>query len=287
MKYAFIGAHRQRFSVSKLCRLLAVSRSGFHAWLQRPVSARVRANQELLGYIRRVHIEHREAYGAVKTWHALQAQGIGCGKHRVRRLRRAAGLVATRTRRQRLTVEHHKSAAPAPDLLARRFSSPLPNRIWAGDMTFIRTREGWLHLAVLLDLFSRKVVGWAMDHRPGQILHLAALQMALQHRCPLPGLIHHTDRGPQYNTPAYRSLLDAHGVRASMNGRKVPQDNAVAESFFSNLKNELIHHCVFHSRDEARAAIFSYIELFYNRKRIHQSLGYRTPEQVEREWQGA
>ena len=163
----------------------------------------------------------------------------------------------------------------------RRFAAPSPDRIWAGDMTFIRTREGWLHLAVLLDLFSRKVVGWAMDQRPGQVLHLGALQMALAQRRPQPGLIHHTDRGPQYNTPAYRKVLQEHGVRASMNGRKVPQDNAVAESFFSNLKNELIHHCDFRSRDEARAAIFDYIELFYNRKRIHQSLGYCTPEQVE------
>jgi putative transposase len=287
VKYGFIRDHRKRFSVSTLCRLLAVSRSGFHAWLNRPVSARVRANQELLVHIRRVHIEHREAYGAVKTWHALRAQGIGCGKHRVRCLRNAAGIAAKRTRRQRITVEHHKAAAPAPDLVVRRFSSSLPNRIWSGDMTFIRTREGWLHLAVLLDLFSRMVVGWAMDSRPGQVLHLGALQMALQQRRPQPGLIHHTDRGPQYNSSAYRSLLDEHGAKASMNGRKVPQDNAVAESFFSTLKNELIHHCDFRSRDEARAAIFSYIELFYNRKRIHQSLGYRTPEQVEREWQGA
>lgn len=154
-------------------------------------------------------------------------------------------------------------------------------------MTFIRTREGWLHLAVLLDLYSRKVVGWAMDQRPGQVLHLGALQMALAQRQPSPGLIHHTDRGPQYNTPAYRTLLQAHGLRASMNGRKVPQDNAVAESFFSNLKNELIHHCEFHTQDAARAAIFDCIELFYNRQRIHQTLGYRTPEQIERQWRGA
>ena len=154
-------------------------------------------------------------------------------------------------------------------------------------MTFIRTREGWLHLAVLLDLFSRQVVGWAMDDRPGQLLHIGALRMALQQRRPAAGLIHHTDRGVQYNSSAYREVLAANGILASMNGRKVPQDNAVAESFFSNLKNELIHHCDFRTRDEARTAIFDYIELFYNRKRIHQSLGYRTPEQVEREWRGA
>ena len=283
MKYGFIREHRKQFPVARLCRQLAVSRSGFHAWLGRAVSARCLADQKLLVDIRRVHLEHRQVYGGVKIWRTLNERGIACGKHRVARLRRQAGIEARRAQRQRLTIEHHKTAAPAPDLLVRCFAAPSPNRIWAGDMTFIRTREGWLHLAILLDLFSRKVVGWAMDHRPGQVLHLGALQMALAQRRPQSGLIHHTDRGPQYNTPAYRELLLQHGLRASMNGRKVPQDNAVAESFFSTLKNELIHHCDFRSRDEARAAIFDYIELFYNRKRIHQSLGYRTPEQIERQ----
>jgi len=287
VRYAFIRDHRQWFSVSRLCALLRVSKSGFHAWLKRPVCARLQADRTLLIEIRRIHVEHRQAYGSVKTWRTLKARGIACGKHRVARLRRQHGIEAMRRQRQRLTVEHHKTAAPAPDLLGRRFQAPIPNRVWSGDMTFIRTREGWLHLAVLLDLFSRRVVGWAMDHRPGQVLHVGALTMALQHRRPAPGLIHHTDRGPQYSSSAYREVLAAHGMVASMNGRKVPQDNAVAESFFSNLKNELIHHCDFKTRDEARAAIFDYIELFYNRKRIHQSLGYRTPEQVEREWSGA
>ena len=287
MRYAFIREHRRCFAVARLCALLRVSRSGFHAWLKRPVSARVLADHQLLIEIRRVHLEHREVYGGVKTWRALNACGIGCGKHRVARLRREHGIEARRRRRQRLTIEHHKLAAPAPDRLAGCFCVPWPNRVWAGDMTFIRTREGWLHLAVLLDLFSRQVVGWAMDDRPGQLLHIGALRMALQQRRPAAGLIHHTDRGVQYNSSAYREVLAANGILASMNGRKVPQDNAVAESFFSNLKNELIHHCDFRTRDEARTAIFDYIELFYNRKRIHQSLGYRTPEQVEREWRGA
>jgi transposase InsO family protein len=287
VKYGFIRDHRERFPVARLCRVLAVSRSGFHAWVNRPVSVRCLTDQKLLVDIRRVHLEHRSAYGGVKTWIALNERGIVCGKHRVARLRREAGIEPRRTQRQRTTVEYHKTAAPAPDLLVRRFAAPWPDRVWAGDMTFIRTREGWLHLAVLLDLYSRKVVGWAMDQRPGQILHLGALKMALAQRRPEPGLIHHTDRGPQYSTSAYRGLLQTHGLRPSMNGRKVPQDNAVAESFFSNLKNELIHHCDFRSRDEARMAIFDYIEIFYNRKRIHQSLGYRTPEQIETQWRGA
>ena len=287
MKYAFIREQRSRYAIARLCELLRVSRSGYHAWLTRPESARASADRELTIEIRRVHVEHREAYGSVKTWRTLNARGIPCGKHRVARLRREHHIEAKRHSRQRLTVEHHKTAPPAPDLLLGRFHAPQPNRVWAGDMTFIRTREGWLHLAVLLDLYSRKVVGWAMDQQPGQQLHVGALKMALEHREPAAGLIHHTDRGPQYNTGAYRQLLADYGVCASMNGRKVPQDNAVAESFFSNLKNEVIHHCDFRTRDEARAVIFDYIEAFYNRKRIHQSLGYRTPEQVEREWLSA
>jgi putative transposase len=287
VKYAFIRNHSQRFSVSGLCRVLRVSRSGYHAWRTRPASVHSQTDQRLLIEIRRIHLEHRSAYGGVKTWHALNQRGIVCGKHRVARLRREGGIEARRAQRARMTVEHHKTAAPAPDLLQRHFSAAALNRVWAGDLTFIRTREGWLHLAVLLDLCSHKVVGWAMDQRPGQAVHLGALNMALAHRRPSAGLIHHTDRSSQYNTPAYRALLASHGAKASMNGRKVPQDNAVAESFFSTLKNELIHHEDFRSRDEARSAIFGYIELFYNRKRIHQSLGYRTPEQVEREWRGA
>jgi transposase InsO family protein len=154
-------------------------------------------------------------------------------------------------------------------------------------MTFIRTREGWLYLAMLLDLFSRRVVGWAMGTKPDHVLCLDALNMACEHRRPEAGLIHHTDRGATYSARAYRARIDQVGARASMSGRKSAYDNAVAESFFSNLKNEWLHHFSFKSRDEARSAIFDYIELFYNRKRIHQSLGYRTPAQVEQDWECA
>ncbi len=287
MKYAFIRDHRHQFPLKRLCATLGVSRSGYHAWLIRPVCARHQSNEQLLIDIRRVHLEHRQVYGALKTWRALNQRGIQAGKHQVARLRRENGIEAQRRQRQRLTVEHHKTAAPAPDLLVRQFNAPRPNRIWSGDMTFIRTREGWLHLAVLLDLFSRRVVGWATDERPGQAVHLGALTMALQRRRPAPGLIHHTDRGPQYNSRVYREVMASYGIVPSMNGRKVPQDNAVAESFFSNLKNELVHHCDFKTRDQATAVIGEYIERFYNRKRIHQSLGYRTPEQFEREYRRA
>lgn len=287
MKYAFIAANCRQHGVALLCDTLGVSRTGYYDWRDRKASKRARANESLLIDIRRLHVEYRENYGGVKTWKALNSAGIACGKHRVARLRREHGIEAKRRRRHRLTVEHHKTAAPAPDLVVRQFAAPRPDRIWVGDMTFIRTREGWLHLVVLVDLFSRRVVGWAMDSRAGQEVHLSALRMALAQRQPGKGLIHHTDRGVQYRGNEYRELLAASGLIASMNGRKVPQDNAVAESFFSNLKNELVHHCDFRTRDDARSAIFEYIELFYNRKRIHQSMGYRTPVQVETEWRAS
>ena len=287
MKYAFMHEHIRQFSVTAMSRVLKVSRSGFYDWLSRPLSQRRQADVLLLSDIRRVHLEHRQAYGAIKTWRALNEAGITCGKHRVAHLRREAGILAKREVRFRVTVEHHQTPQAAPDLLDRQFLAPAPDRIWVGDMTFIRTREGWLYLAILLDLFSRRVVGWSMGAKPDHTLCLDALGMACEQRRPEAGLIHHTDRGATYSARGYRDRMAEAGIRASMSGRKSAYDNAVAESFFSNLKNELVHHFSFRTRDEARSAIFDYIELFYNRKRIHQSLGYRTPAQVEREWQGA
>lgn len=287
MKYAFMGEHLRQFSVSAMSRVLKVSRSGFYDWCSRVPSARHEANSTLLSAIRQIHLSHRQAYGALKTWRALNEAGIPCGKHRVARLRREAGILAKREARFRVTVEHHQTPQAAPDLLERKFLAPAPNHVWVGDMTFIRTREGWLYLAILLDLFSRRVVGWSMGAKPDHTLCLDALGMACERRRPAAGLIHHTDRGATYSARGYGERMAEAGIRPSMSGRKSAYDNAVAESFFSNLKNELIHHFSFSTRDEARSAIFDYIELFYNRKRIHQSLGYRTPAQVEREWQGA
>lgn len=287
MRYAFIEQHQGRFKIAALCRGLKVSRSGFYDWQSRAPSAHTQEDIRLLAEIQRVHREHREASGAFKTWRVLNREGIACGKHRVARLRRQNGIEARRKRRFRVTAEHHHTASPAPDLVKRQFHAPAPNRAWVGDMTFIRTREGWLYLAVLLDLFSRRVIGWAMGTQPNQTLAGSALEMALQRRRPPPGLVHHTDQGAVYAARAYRDRLAVAHALPSMGGKKSAYDNAVAESFFSNLKNEIVHHCDFMSRDHARAAIFDYIELYYNRKRLHQTLGYRTPEEVEREWQGA
>jgi transposase InsO family protein len=266
-----------------LCEVLKVSRSGYYDWRDRRPSAHAHEDAQLLCRIRELHRENREAYGAVKTWRTLNRQGVRCGKHRVARLRRANGIEALRKRRFRVTVEHHHTPNPVIDLVQRRFSAPAPDRIWVGDMTFVRTRTGLLCLAVLLDLYARRVVGWSMSDRPDLPLVLGALRMALGRR-PAPGLIHHTDRGVIYSATGYREVMQRHRLVPSMGAKGSAYDNAVAESFFSNLKNELVHHHDFASREHARAAIFDYIEVFYNRARIHQTLGYRTPDEVEKQW---
>ncbi len=271
-------------NVAAMCRALQVSRSGYYAWVarQRTPSNKQLADTQLLQHINAVHTKFRQAYGAVKTWQHLNKTGIACGKHRVARLRAEAGIEAKRKARFRVTVEHHKMPAPAPDLINRAFTKAAPNQAWVGDMTFIRTRQGWLHLAVLLDLYSRKVVGWSMGNKADTVLHQAALSMAITQRQPKAGLIHHTDRGSVYHAAPYRAQLVSSQILQSMNGKKTAYDNAVAESFFSNLKNEWVHHHDFKTREEASLAIFDYIECFYNSQRIHQTLNYQTPNEVEK-----
>jgi len=283
VKYAFIRKHENEFRVAHMCSMLQVSRSGYYHWVERPESNRSLADRELLVHIRRVHLQSRRAYGAVKTWCELRSQGIACGKHRVARLRKRDGIEAQRKRRFRLTVQNRNTAPPAPNLVRRNFIAAQPNCVWVGDMTFIRTRAGFLYLAVLLDLFARKVVGWSMHERPNLEVALRALDMALERRRPTPGLVHHTDQGALYSAYDYRQRMRAHGIVASMSARGNCYDNAVAESFFSNLKNELAHHCDFPTRESARAAIFDYIEIFYNRQRRHQTLGYLSPLQFEQQ----
>ena len=281
MKYAFIRAHDQEFHLCRMCRVLGVSRSGYYAWRDRPLSRRAQANHRLVDEIRRAHAAARGVYGAVKTWQQLRAQGIVCGEHRVARLRRLHGIEATRRRRFKVTTHSRRGHGVTPDLVQRGFTAPAPNRVWVGDVTCVATREGWLYVAVLLDLYSRKVVGWAMSERINTALVLQALHMAIVARRPSPGLIHHTDRGAIYAAEAYRALLVARGIAASMGRTGDCYDNAVAESFFSTVKNELTAEQDYPSRRDAQTALFEYIEAFYNRQRIHQTLGYRTPQHIE------
>ncbi|MEQ1756037.1 MAG: IS3 family transposase [Micropepsaceae bacterium] len=282
MKYAFIRNNRRRFRLTRMCSALGVSRSGYYEWLGRPESHRVAADRRLLEQLRVLHRQSREAYGALKSWHVLQGRGVACGKHRIARLRRQNGIEALRKRRFRVTVEHHKRAPAAPNTLDRQFAVVQPDRVWAGDMTVVPTGTGWLHLAVILDLYSRRVVGWAMGNQRGQALAIHALQMAIEQRSPAPGLLHHSDQGSAYTGADYHALLGKIGAETSMSRKGNCYDNAVVESFFSNLKNELTHHRHFFSREEARAAIFDYIELFYNRHRAHATLQYQSPVEYER-----
>lgn len=268
-------------AVTRLCTVLGVSRSGYYAWRCRPTSARTRANARLLEQMQQLHQQTKERYGAVKLWRALLASGVACGRHRVARLRRQHGLIARRIRRFRVVIERHQFAPPAPNRLQQVFAAPASNRIWVGDLTAIATRAGWLYLAVLLDLYSRRVIGWAMSAKPDQQVVLQALRMALVSRCPQSGLIHHTDQGALYTSVAYQRLLAETGVVASMSRKGNCYDNAVVESFFSTLKNELVHERDYYTRDQARAEVFEFIEVFYNRQRLHQTLGYLSPMQFE------
>jgi len=281
MKYQFIAAHQAEYRLTRLCQTLGVSRSGYYAWRHRPASARAIANTRLLTRMQQLHRQTKERYGAVKLWRALLASGVVCGRHRVARLRRVHGLEARRTRRFRLGIEQHQFAPPAPNRLQQVFVAPAANRIWAGDLTAIATRAGWVYLAVILDLYSRRVIGWAMSPRPDQYVALTALQMALTHRRPRPGLIHHTDQGATYTSAAYQRRLVQTGLVASMSRKGNCYDNAVVESFFSTLKNDLVHEQDYHTREEAQAEVFEFIEVFYNRQRLHQTLGYVSPVQFE------
>lgn len=217
----------------------------------------------------------------MKTWKALRAEGECCGHNRVARIRREAGIEAKRKQRFRRSATGRNSEPAAPNLLQRDFRVEKPNQVWVSDTTFISTRVGWLYLAIVIDLYSRLVVGWSMSQRNDQKLVCDALKMAVEWRNPQAGLIHHSDQGIQYACSTYRELLDSHGIIQSMSRKGNCLDNAVAESFFSNLKNELVYHRVFENQDEARSAIFDYIEVFYNRQRIHQYLDYKNPEQFE------
>jgi putative transposase len=277
VKYAFMQANREEFELKGMCRVLEVSRSGYYDWSKREESKRSQQDRVLLKEIRQVHQDSKEAYGATKTWQVLKQSGTQGGKHRVARLRRQAGIEARRRRKFRLAYKARNMAPAAPNLLRWPFKADHPDQIWVTDVTFIPTRSGWLYLAVMIDLYSRLVVGWSMKDRPNQELVNEALMMAVAQRRPKPGLIHHSDQGILYSSGSYLTLLKTYGMLRSMSGKGNCYDNAVAESFFSSLKNEIVHHRNYQTRDEARTEIFEYMELFYNRKRLHQSLNYQTP----------
>lgn len=284
MRFAFIEAEKATFPITLCCAVLRVSRAGFYAWRTRPPSARAGADQRLAVEVAAIHAASRQRYGSPRVHFELGERQQHVGRKRVARLMRLQGLRARVPRRFRTTTDSQHALPIAPNVLARRFETPTPNTIWVTDMTYLWTLEGWLYLVVILDLFSRRIVGWAMSERMTRQLAVDALTMALTHRQPPPGLICHSDRGSQYASHEYRAVLAAHGIVASMSRRADCWDNAVAESFFSTLKLELVYESAWQCRTEARADVFEYLEVFYNGQRRHSSLGYLSPVAFERQY---
>ena len=283
MRFRFIEDHRQEHPVRLMCHVLGVSPSGYYAWRGRPESMRATANRALLADIRRLHERHRGRYGSPRIHAALRAEGGTASRGRVERLMRRHGIRGVAARRFRPVTTDSRHGLPiAPDLLGQDFQAPAPNRVWLSDITYIATEEGWLYLAAVLDLATRKVVGWAMREHLRTELVSAALLMAAQRQRPTKGLIIHSDRGSQYASKPYRTLLEGWGMRQSMGRKGCCFDNAPMESFFHTLKVELVHRQRFASREEAKRELFAYLEGYYNRQRLHSALGYRTPEHAER-----
>lgn len=283
MTFRLIEAEKAEHSISRLCRVLGVSRVGFYAWRRRPQSARELRDRELARLVAAVFDESRQTYGAPRVHAELQARGVRVSRKRVARLMRQLELegVSRRGKRRRTTTSD-PAAPPAPDLVKRRFVAERPDEVWLADITYLPTYEGWLFLAVVMDVCSRKIVGWAMREDLKAELVVDALGMAIARRRPKPGLVHHSDRGSQYTSLAFGRTLRDSGLVASMGGRGDAYDNAPVESVISTIKNELVHRNRFMTRDQARLAVFDYIETFYNPRRLHSSLGHRSPDDYER-----
>ena len=281
MRYRAIQEHDRRYPIRLMCRALAVSAAGYYAWRSRPESPRSVNTRTLLSAIRVIHQESRETYGSPSIWDALIKQGHYVGEHRVARLMRVEGIRAKTVKQWRATTQSNPRLPVAENTLNRQFTVAHPNQVWAGDLTYVWTTEGWLYLAVLLDLYSRRVVGWAMGHRLTVELAEQALTMALANRNPLAGLLHHSDRGSQYAATSYQLALTTHGITTSMSRRGNCWDNACVESFFGTLKRELVYHRHYATREDATRDIFEYIEVFYNRQRRHSTLGYDSPAEYE------
>lgn len=274
---------RQWYPVKLLCRALRVSPCGYYAWLRGRGRKREVADVVLLADIRRIHQDSDQNYGSPRVYRDLRIEGISVGKARVERLMRDNGITSVHRQKFKVTTDSDHNLPVAPNILAGRFEWDRPNQAWVGDITYISTDEGWLYLAVLLDLFSRRIIGWAMDKRIDRHLPLRALHMAVQERRPPKGVIHHTDQGSQYASGDYQDALDVYGMICSMSSRGRCYDNAVAESFFHSLKVELVHRRRFASREQAMSAIFKYMEVFYNKKRLHSALDYVSPADYERQ----
>ncbi len=281
MRYGFIEGHRAMWPLRPMCRILAVSKSGYFAWRDGRESPRRSRDRALTVQIAVIHQESDQTYGSPRVFRELKARGMALGRKRVERLMKSAGIAVRPLRRFVTTTDSDHDQPIAPNLLEQDFTAAAPNQRWVTDITYIPTDEGWLFLAAIMDLHSRRIVGWAMQSTMHRSLVLKALDMAVTDRRPSPGLIHHSDRGSQYASEDYRNALDAHGLIASMSRRACCYDNAAMESFWHTLKNELTHRHHYQTRAEAQQSIFTYIEVFYNRVRRHSTIGYLSPVDFE------
>ncbi len=281
MTFRFIHRHRRRWPVRALCDALSVSPAGYYAWRDRPVSQRRRRQDVLTAHIRTAHAQAKGRYGSPRVHAELVARGHGCCVNTVARLMRRAGIAAKTARKFRHTTDSNHGRPVAENVLDRQFDPAAPNEAWVADITYIPTREGWLYLAAVEDLYSRMVVGWAMAARMTSRLVVDALGMAVHRRLPGAELVAHSDRGSQYASEHYQQLLAGHGITCSMSRRGDCWDNAPMESFFASLKKELVHHEDYPTREDAQASIFEYIEVFYNRQRRHSKLGFQSPAEYE------
>jgi transposase InsO family protein len=284
MKYQFIDMYRSEFAVERMCRALKVSKSGYYAWRVRPQSKRARENDKLDHHIKTTYRKNKGNYGSPRITRALNRQNIACSENRVARRMRINGIKAKTKKRFKVTTNSKHNHPVAENLLDQNFNVQRPNQVWASDITYIWTREGWMYLAVILDLFGRHIVGWAMDNHLGQELVVNALKKAIGRRRPPKGVIFHSDQGVQYACQAFRKLLQQHKFIQSMSGKGNCYDNAVVESFFHTLKTELIYFENYSTREDAKKSIFEYIEIYYNRDRLHSTLNYFSPVQFEQMW---
>ena len=281
MIFRFVSNHQSEFPIILMCRVLEVSRSGYYAWLKHPESKRDQDDKALSQEIFEIHQESFCTYGSPRVYRELKRRGKHIGEKRIVRLMRKDGLKAKTKRKFKVTTDSRHNFPVAANLLNREFTPEKPNQVWASDITYIWTAEGWLYLAVVMDLFSRTIVGWSMSERMTRELVLNAFVMATKRRNPPSGLLHHSDRGSQYASADYQDILAKYGAICSMSRKGNCWDNAPVESFFGTLKREHVFHNRYLNRAQARQSIFVYIEQFYNRKRIHSALGYRTPSEME------
>jgi putative transposase len=282
VRYAFIKRHRKQYSVARLCRCLNVSRSGFYRWSRAAPNRYVEANKRLCKQVEAIHYANHEAYGTRRIKRVLQQQGHRISRHRVAAAKRLLGLYTQRRRRHELTRRSRQNRPRIDDRLQRNFRADAPNQVWVADITNVWTGQGWLQVAAVMDLYARRIVGWASGRTANDTLTVAALRDAIRRRRPKAGLIHHSDRGAAYTAGRYQQLLEQHGMLPSLSRPANCLDNAAMESFFSTLKNERTHHVKYRTRAEARQSVYDYIEHFYNPKRMHSTLGYYSPVQYEK-----